>query len=186
MALQDVHQPQTKGAVDGQCHSSDAEAQAVSGQGAGAAARRVRGTGAEREGGTDPELDPVGLDARPDGARRGGRGTGRPALRTRGRCERDALREQSGDGGAGRTEGADPGAAGAERAGGDPAAELSGTARLGRSGRRAVAAGAVRDLVPQLRGGSASDSGSDRLVELVGVARVRGSEWGKVEGVSGA
>jgi len=33
MALRDVHQTQTKGAVDGQCHTSDAEAQAVSGRG---------------------------------------------------------------------------------------------------------------------------------------------------------
>src|SRR5207249_3118609 len=115
MALRDVQQPQTKGAVDEQCRASDAEAQAVSGRGPGAAARGVPGTGAEREGGADPELDPAGSDARPDAARRGSRDAGGGALRACGWRDRDAPREQSGDGGAGRTAGADPSAAGAER-----------------------------------------------------------------------
>src|SRR5206468_3987571 len=88
MALQDVHHPQTKGAVDGQCRTTHAEAQAVPGRGPGAAARGLPGAGAEREGGADPELDSVGLDARPDAAGGGGRGAGGCALCARGRCDR--------------------------------------------------------------------------------------------------
>src|SRR5437870_694000 len=151
MALQDVDHTQTKGAVDGQCHSSDAEAQAESGRGPGAAARGLRGTRVEREGGADPEPDPAGPDARPGAARRGSRGVGRTALRARRWHERDAAREQSGDGGSGWPAGADPSAAGAQRPGGDPAAELSGAARHRRSGRGVAAAGAVRELAPFLR-----------------------------------
>src|SRR5438552_13766023 len=133
MAFRDVHQSQTKGAVDGQCRTTHAEAQAVSGQSPGAAARGVRGVGAEREGGSDPELDSAGVDARADAARRGGRGTGGPTLRTRGWGGRDALRVQSGNGAIGRAEDGDPGAASAERTERGTVAQVSGAAREGRN-----------------------------------------------------